>query len=220
MSNKLSLYAEATKLSLENAEQWIKDAKLLLKHGSFGHASALIRLAVEEAVKAFVCWFTSEKIFPIENKLVIDVFKYHKVKNEFFLGFLSAWMARERFHSWRRLMESIPKLSQKEVFEALEGFEKMITSTKRMRERAMYVNVEEKEVETPLAIVEEEPKKILTVAESFVKTVRSITEKMPRDEKAKLKRLFSEIPKEDWKTGELTTDWLMEAMRETPQKFS
>jgi len=213
MSERLSLYSKATKLSLENAEQWLEDAKLLLEHGSYGHASALIRLAVEEAVKAHICWFTSEKIWPIENKIVRDVFRYHRVKNEFFLSFLSGMMARARFHSWKRLMESIPKLSQKEISEGFKKFEKMIASTDEMRHRTMYVNLKGREAVTPQEIGEEEPKNILTVAEFFLKIVRNVAEKMPEDEKTKLRELFSLIPKEDWRTGELTIDWLQKVMR-------
>ena len=138
MSERLSLYSKATKLSLENAEQLSEDAKLLLEHGSYGHASALIRLAVEEAVKAHICWFTSEKIWPIENKIVRDVFRYHRVKNEIFLSFLSGMMTRARFHSWKRLMESIPKLSQKEISEGLKKFVSSIVK------RIMQKNLKEK----------------------------------------------------------------------------
>jgi AbiV family abortive infection protein len=214
LSNKFSLYAQASKLSLENAKQLIKDAKLLLKNSSFGHASALIRLAVEESTKALVCWFTSEKIFPIENKLVIDVFKYHKVKNEFFLGFLSGWMNREKFHSWRKLMESIAKLSQEQISEAPKEFQKMIASTDEMRHRAMYVNLKGTEVETPLEIGGEESKNLLIVAEFFLNVVRHIVEKFPEKRKAELRGFFSKIPKEYWKTGELPPNWLPEVFRD------
>jgi AbiV family abortive infection protein len=217
MSEKLRLYSKAAKSSLENAEQWLKDSKLLLEHRSFGHASALLRFAVEEGVKAYVCWFTSEKIWPIENKMIRDVFWDHTVKNEFFMSFLLGLMVREKFRSWERLLEGLPKFSQEQISEGLEEFEKMIASTERMRQRTIYVDVnpERKEIETPLEIGKEEPKNILMLAESFIKTVRNIVEKMPEDEKAKLRKLFSKIPKEDWKTGELTIDWLPEAMRET-----
>ena len=36
MSN--DLLKEVVKSSLENAEQWIEDAKLLMENGSYGHA--------------------------------------------------------------------------------------------------------------------------------------------------------------------------------------
>lgn len=216
LSDKLSLYSKAAKLSLENAEQWIKDAKLIMKHGSFGHASALIRFAVEESVKAYVCWFTSERIWPIENKAIRDVFRYHGVKNELILGFLFGMMAQTRFHSWEKLMKGISKISPKQVSKGLEEFEKMLVSTEKMRERAMYVDVflKRKEVETPLEIMGEEPKSILMVAELFTKIVRDMAEKMPEEEKARLRGIFSKIPKEDWETGELTIDWLPEAIKE------
>ena len=100
LSDKLNLYAQATRLSLKNAEQWIKDAKLLIETSSFGHASALLRFACEEVAKAYVCWFTSEKIWPVENKVVRDVFWDHMVKNEVILGLLFTvmWMSRYNIH--------------------------------------------------------------------------------------------------------------------------
>jgi len=62
--------------------------------------------------------------------------------------------------------------------------------------------------------MEEEPKSTLIVAELLTKTVRNIAEKMPEEEKARLRGIFSKIPKEDWETGELTVNWLPEALRE------
>jgi hypothetical protein len=93
----------------------------------------------------------------------------------------------------------------------------MIASTEKMRQRAIYVNVKpkRKEVETPMEIGEEEPKTILTAAEHFLKTVRYIAEKLPEEEKSNLKKLFSKIPKKDWRTGEITTDWLSEVIKKT-----
>jgi len=197
LSNKLSLYAQASKLSLENSEQYIKDAKLLIKNSSFGHASALLRLAVEESTKALVCWFTSEKILPRENKLVRDMFKDHRVKNKFFLSFLPGWIAGRTFRSWRRFMESMPKLSDEQISEGTREVQKIIASTDEMRHRAMYVNLKGTQVETPLEIGEEEPKDILWGAEFFLKVVRDIIEKFPEKRKAELRGVISKILKED-----------------------
>ena len=46
---------DAVGLTLENAEQFIKDAELLVENSSFGHASAFAILAYEEIGKAFTC---------------------------------------------------------------------------------------------------------------------------------------------------------------------
>lgn len=215
--DSLRLYSKAAKLSLENAEQWLKDAKLLLEHGSFGHADALIRLAVEEAVKALVCWLTSERIWPIENKVVRDVFRHHKVKNEFFLSFLAGWTARARFPSWKRLMESASKLLPEQISDAPKEFQKMIASTDKMRHRAMYVDRKGKEVETPIEVKEEEAKNISRLAEFFLKTVRHTIEEFPEEKKAELRGFFSKIPEESWETGEVSATWLQRAIREAYQ---
>lgn len=219
MSERLSLYSKAAKLSLENAEQWVEDAKLLLEHESFGHANALIRLAVEEGVKALVCWFVSERIFPAENMMFRDVFRHHRVKNEFFLGFLGGWIAQIRFRSWDRLMAGVKKQSEKQVSMTPEDFREMIARTDIMRQRAMYVNLKGKKVETPLDIKAEESKSILMPAVFFLKIVRLIFEELPEGNKAELREIFSLIPNEAWETGELTPqrqiDWLRKAIRRT-----
>jgi len=197
LPSKLSLYAQASKLSLENSEQFIKDAKLLMKNSSFGHASALLRLAVEESTKALVCWYTSEKILPVENELVEDVFKHHKAKTRFFLTFLSGWKAGKTFRSLRKFMESMPKLSHGQLSEVSKQFEKIIASTDEMRHRAMYVNLKGTELETPLEIGEEEPQIILLAAEFFLNLVKDIFEKFPEKNKAELRALISEVLKEN-----------------------
>lgn len=48
---------DAVELCIENAEQYIKDAELLIKRSSFGHAFAFGVLAYEELGKAVVCSF-------------------------------------------------------------------------------------------------------------------------------------------------------------------
>lgn len=62
-------------LCLENAEQYIKDAELLIKNSSFGHAYALGVLAYEELGKAvmcdfgiLLCWFTNKDTITLNGK--------------------------------------------------------------------------------------------------------------------------------------------------------
>jgi len=202
LSNKLSLYAQATKLSLENAEQWIKDAKLLIKNSSFGHASALLRFAVEETAKAYVCWLTSERLFPIENKVVRDVFKKHKVKNE-------VMMALAYGLTWRRTHPLDTEPSDEEIIQAYRQFEAIIVSTEKMRQKAIYVNMylDKKETETPLTINEKEVKSVLELAEILLKTVKHYVRNYPESTKEVFRRAFSKLPKEVWETGEIPIEW-------------
>jgi len=197
MSEKLKLYSQATRSSLENAEQWLKDAKLLMKHGSFGHSCALLRFAVEEGVKALVCWSASEKTLPMEKETIKDVFRFHAVKNEIFLGFLTGVMLRAGGLSGERVMEAISELSQNQISNALEGLRKMVTSTEKMRQKAIYVNLKGEEVVTPLEIAEEESKNILWGAKFFLEAVRYLAEELPEAEKTRLRELFSEKSEED-----------------------
>lgn len=209
MSNKLSLYTKATKMSLENAEQWIKDAKLLIENSSYGHANALLRFACEEIAKAYVCWLTSEKILPIDNKVAKDVFWNHRVKNEVILGMLSMvqWMSNNRLR--KDLVNGNFELSEREIIEASKQFEAMLDSTEKMRQKAIYVDVNEKtkEIMSPLKIDEKEVKGVLDAVELFLKIVRRCIEETSEEEKERWRKVFSSMPREVWETGEIPIEW-------------
>ena len=74
-------------LSLENAEQYIKDAELLIENSSFGHASAFAILAYEELGKTLmcifgmlVCWFTNKDVITPTIKGWNKTFRNHVTK--------------------------------------------------------------------------------------------------------------------------------------------
>ena len=205
MSNKLSLYAQATRLSLKNAEQWIKDAKLLIENSSFGHASALLRFACEEIAKSYVCWFTSEKIWPAENKVVRDAFREHRVKNQVIIGlfYTLMWISNKNLH--KEVTKGRLEPSDEEIIEAYEQFEELLDAMEKMRQKALYVDLKrkKKEVETPLMIGEKEATSLLKGAEAFLKIVRYYVEEFPETKKEILRKIFSSIPRQAWKTGEL-----------------
>lgn len=83
---------DAVGLCLENAEQFIKDAELLIESSSFGHASAFGVLAYEELGKAFLSTVTVF-LYYVENKDLIkkkmwrnrgrNPFMNHKIKQKF-----------------------------------------------------------------------------------------------------------------------------------------
>jgi len=219
LSKKISLFSRATELSLKNAEQWIKDAKLLIENLSFGHASALLRFSCEEIAKAYVCWFTSEKMWPIENKVVRDIFRDHLVKNEVMLGllFTAMWISK---HNLQELTERRFEPSDEDIIEAYEEWEDIVVSTEKMRQKAIYVdvNVEKEEVETPLTISEKEVRSILTVTEVFLKMVKYYVEEFPETKKEILREIFSSIPIEAWKMGEIPIDWFQRDKDEWPER--
>jgi AbiV family abortive infection protein len=74
-------------LSLENAEQYIKDAELLIENSSFGHAYAFAILAYEELGRTVICifgilgcWFTDKDMITPNVKGWNKTFKNHVTK--------------------------------------------------------------------------------------------------------------------------------------------
>lgn len=205
LSSKIGLYSKATKMSLENAEQWIKDAELLIENLSFGHASALLRFACEELAKAYICWLSSERIFPIENKVVRDAFKKHEIKNQVIIGLISVL-------TWRSNHPLQIEISDQEIIEACNQLKAMIVSTEKMRQRAIYVNMilDKNQVQTPLAITKKEVNSVFELAEILLKVVRYCVKEYPESTKEKYRQAFNKLPKEVWQTGEIPIKWFKE----------
>jgi len=196
-------------MSFENAEQWIKDAKLLIKNSSFGHASALLRFACEEIAKAYVCWLTSEEIIPKDNKIVKDVFFSHWTKNQVILGLLlpliSNFKKKEiRYEDDKQLQEQIANFN--------EFFEKLVVSTNEMRNKAIYVDIhkETKKVTSPLKMDEKEARAILQLTERILQILKPVIQETTEIDKEKFRKTFSKLPKDVWKTGEIPIQWLIE----------
>jgi len=202
LSEELSLYKTASELSLENAKQWVEDAKKLIKNSSFGHASALLRFSTEEIAKAYVCWITSEGIWPIENKVVKDVFRKHIVKNQVIIGVIYGLI-------WREKHQTQIEPSDKEIIEAYAQLKQVMASTERMRQKAIYVNLHlnRKEIETPLAIPYKEAKSLLKLAELLLMHVKRYIKTAPESSKEAFRQVFSELPDEVWETGEISIEW-------------
>lgn len=211
MSDKLDLYAKASKLSLENAQRWINDAELLIGNSSFGHASALLRFAFEELAKAYVCWFTSEKMWPVENKVVRDVFSKHIVKNQVIMGVFYS-VAFISTYGKEELIAERPEVSDEEITEAFRPFKDIPVMIEKMRQKAIYVhlNLKKKETETPLTIGRKEATSLLRGGKHLLTIIKIYIEIFPDSSKEILRLIFSSIPKVAWKTGEIPIEWFRE----------
>lgn len=201
MSSKLSFYAQAARLGLENSDQWIKDAKLLINNSSFGHANALLRFACEELAKSYLCWLCAEGILPIESKIVKDSFKKHGIKNKLILGFMFGVMLQNN-HS------QPTELSYQEILEMRKQFEAMVFGSEKMRQRAIYVDSipDKKQIQTPLAITKKETNVVLEMAEFLHRTIRFCIKELPEDKIEEFKQTL----KEAWETGEIPAEWFKE----------
>ena len=89
MSNPIKLiqaYTQAMYACMENAKQWLEDAKILAKHNSKVHCRVLQNFAGEELAKAAGCWLVINKHLPYNHPLVqlksgTGIFRNHDAKN-------------------------------------------------------------------------------------------------------------------------------------------
>lgn len=99
MSRK-EAYTKAMVESIRNSGMWLKEARLLSRKGSKGHAQALVIFSGEELGKAMMCWMTINAVFPYNHWEVdfrnrIGVFRSHRLKNATALGFTLALMTQD-----------------------------------------------------------------------------------------------------------------------------
>lgn len=65
--NLKEAYTHAMVESIKNSGMWLKQARLVMKKGSKGHAQALTIFAGEELGKALMCWMTISGVFPFNH---------------------------------------------------------------------------------------------------------------------------------------------------------
>lgn len=82
-------------VSLRNAEMWLREARLIAKHGSKCHAQALTIFATEEVGKSMMCWLVVNGVTPYNHPDVDftnsrSVFRKHSLKSGTTFGLLTA----------------------------------------------------------------------------------------------------------------------------------
>ena len=92
---KKNMYTSAMVESIRNSGMWLKEAKILSRRGSKGHAQALLIFAGEELGKAVYCWFVRIGLIPINHPDVDyiqkdrdGIFRSHALKSATTLGLM------------------------------------------------------------------------------------------------------------------------------------
>lgn len=210
-SEILKLYAEAKEESLKNAERWIVDAKLLIENSSFGHASALLRFAYEEIAKAFVCFYVSERLWPVENnKVVEDVFWNHVVKNQIIVGMFMGISLTGTLMKRELTISDMPEPTDQEIIDAFYLVRQISTEMEKLRQKGIYVDFKNEKILTPNSTTEKEVQGILREVEALLRYTKHSIDRASESHKERLREFFSSIPKEAWKTGEIPIEWLRE----------
>lgn len=216
MTDELRLYVQATERSLENAERWIEDARLLIGNSSFGHASALLRFACEELSKAFICWAVSERIYPIESRIIHDALRSHEVKNRLLVGFaISAKFLDKHSSEMASTTDFEEELSMDEFVEAFELLDELTSALEKVRQKSIYVDIDfsKKKVITPLSISERKIMTMLKGTETYLRIVKHYVVSFPEAKKKIFREFASSVPREVWK-GEFDTPKAVEWLKE------
>jgi len=207
--DRFALFKETAESSLKNAEQWIKDARLLLENSSCAHGSAALRFAYEEIAKAFICWLVSERVFPAHSKPVRDVFRKHAIKNEVISGMCKAVFLGAIN---KRLIERQPEKgpTDVEIIAALNLFKGGPSGMEKLRQRVIYVDIDLKgsKISPETTTDEHEAKGMLQAVEIFHEYIKNMMEKMSEEDKKTIREFFNSMPKEMWKTGIIRYEWL------------
>lgn len=195
-----NLFTQGAELSLRNAEQWIKDAKLLIEHSSFGHASALLRFAIEEVGKAIVCWFVSKRFLPPKSETAKNIFKFHSVKNQITLQMLFSILLSTP-SVWPK---EIPKPKDEDLIITITSSMEYITSVmEKDRQNAIYVDLNHKQnrVLIPQAIAESEVRRLLQGAEFSFEIAEVFIKKLSEPTIEEVRRSLEPLLNEIRKTG-------------------
>lgn len=204
---ELRLFKEVSRLSLENAERWTKDAKLLVDASSLEHAFVLMRFASEEIAKFLVCWHVSEGIWPAkDNRLVKEVFHDHKIKNHILFGFMLNLFQGQpveefRIEDYNRHVKYIEKSPL---------FKNIAFYAEKLRQTYIYVDVNWKEgkVLTLKPMNQKIAIESLQGLEDAIGYMRRVLEGgFSEQDKKRLRDFYKHIPKEAWKTGEIPIEW-------------
>jgi len=194
-------------MSFKNAEQFIKDAEVLVKKRSYGHGFALAVLAEEELAKAVMYYLCAEGIFGINGKWRNDSIR-HLRKQEFAFGIAFTYemilIVEEAMDFAQRkakgdavkfkqiFEEKIAEILKKEeklfaskrgdLYEHLKPFEKL----QKKRERAMYVeaNLQKTKITSPKDFKKSEAKQYITHVKERLEVLKDeISKKMKLQDK-------------------------------------
>lgn len=160
--------------ALKNAKQFLRDAEVLIDSGSYAHGAALAVLAIEEGAKAKM----SIRHILWNGNLEVDAEVYQKeIKSHFDKLSLAArdhWidLFMERLKSqgdcsWQELIQRLKKLKKEDKFLTNLEIESMLYACLTiLKEKWLYVDIEEGKVISPLTWSEEDSKKVLLMAKN------------------------------------------------------
>lgn len=163
-------FSKGVLLCLDNAEKWIEEADMLAQKGSYGHATALLVHGIEALAQAWICFTVARGSTNYDDKSVINYFKRHDVKLDFFTANLIIFETLKEFYSEHFTEKDFWNLNMLPLFNFLDGKkeaadEKSESYPKELmeiRNQGIYIdfNFDDLEFHTPKEITEKEYSKL------------------------------------------------------------
>lgn len=187
---------EAVQLCFDNAEQFIKDAEVLVDNRSYGHAFALVVLGEEETVKAMMYSLFSEGLLPEHYELYLKKRLDSHLHKQAWAGALTfayrmIGLAQSLWKSSREQEGSTTRRKFEEMTSELKVITKgdleRFKTLQEDKEKGLYVDLdfERKELSSPKSLGKDEVERYLSQAKlrfEFAKsTVRSISHLSPSE---------------------------------------
>ena len=158
---------------MENAQKFIEDAELLFEHKSYGHATSLALVGIEEMAKALAL---SEAYFSNrELEHVKDFFYNHRVKNAVFLGVIIGMYAPIGTPKKNADKKALTATEiQKSAAKVESPLMKVLQEVDELRKAGLYVDYKNERWCSPVDIKREEAKYHIELGKKFLGDLSSM----------------------------------------------
>lgn len=177
------VYKEAYIKSLQNAEQYAKDAEKLIEIKSYGHALAFCILGEEELVKSLLFLLASYDLIPKEDMVILQK-EISTSRRAHLIKLLLSWAlsvttVNQLKHFVSRKIEFENQL--RELIKRGKGFPE-IQERQQMKIKGLYVDVKDGKVTSPFEITEKSSGEALSKLKKSIEDIKKyaeIVEKQP-----------------------------------------
>ena len=162
--------------TLKNAKQFLKDAEVLISSGSSAHGAALAVLAIEEGAKAkmatrHISW---DGRFEVDAKTYKKEIKSHFNKlssaaTDYMVDVFLGRLISQGECSWQELYQRLKQVEKEDDFLMnLEIESTLYACLTFLKEKWLYVDIEEGKVTSPFTWSENDAKRVLSMVKKML----------------------------------------------------
>lgn len=169
--------------SLQNAEQYAKDAEKLIELKSYGHALALCILGEEELVKSLLFLLASYDLIPKEDMILLQK-QISANRRAHLIKLLLSWaLSVTTINQLKQFVSRKPEFENqlKELIKRGKGFPE-IQEKQQMKIKGLYVDVKDGKITSPFEITKKNSSEALSKLRKSIEDIKKyaeIIEKQP-----------------------------------------